>query len=193
MLALDLWDGNAQLCELFRSQTGITYPILMLAGTAGVGTAYDCIQTSFFVIDGEGVIRYRRTNAEHGMPTFLPDEVGPVVDQAIADLQISAIADLPGRYPFELEAAYPNPFNPTTTIPYQLLLGPGTAMVELKILDMRGMLVQTLVSAQQETGQGYEVIWDGRNQAGRFMPSGVYIASLSVDGETRGRLIVLVE
>ncbi len=165
----------------------------MMGHTAGVDLDYDCIQTSFFVIDGEGLIRYRRTNAEQGMPAFIPEEVGPIVDQAIAELEISAVDDLPRQKRFELGAAYPNPFNPSTTIPYQLSSGSGTAEVLLQVLDIRGRLVKTLVSARQENGPRYEAVWNGRNQFGSAMPSGVYIVNLGVDGEKQGRLINLVE
>ncbi len=155
ILALDLWNGTVTHCESFRIQTGITYPILMMAGTAGVGIDYDCVQTSFFVIDGEGLIRYRRTNAEEGMPAFIPQEVALVVDQAIADLGVSAVADQPMQKNFELSAAYPNPFNPSTTIAYHLSSGSGKADVVLQILDIRGRLVTTLVANSLGPGISY--------------------------------------
>jgi len=103
------------------------------------------------------------------------------------------VDDLPRQKRFELGAAYPNPFNPSTTIPYQLSSESGTADVLLQVLDIRGRLVRTLVSARQENGPLFEAVWNGRNQFGAAMPSGVYIVNLSVDGEKQGRLINLVE
>lgn len=193
ILALDLWDGTPAQCESFRTETGITYPILMMAGAGGISEDYNCSQTSFFVIDGQGIIRYRRTFDEGGMPAFRPEEIGPIVDQAIAELAVAAAGGIPQTASFELKAAYPNPFNPSTTIPYKLATGAGFVDVSLQILDMRGRLVKTLVSTSQETGKQYQVSWHGRNQREAAMPSGVYLVNLRVGAETRGRLINLVQ
>jgi hypothetical protein len=78
---------------------------------------------------------------------------------------------------FRLEANYPNPFNPSTTLRYHL---PEAADVELSIFNVQGMRVQTLVRAYQ-TGGDYEVQWDGRVN-GVTAASGVYFAKLYAEG-----------
>jgi hypothetical protein len=75
---------------------------------------------------------------------------------------------------FALFQAYPNPFNPTTTIGYQL---PRSAQVTLVVYNSLGQIVQTLVNSQVEAGY-HEVTWNGRNSAGKDMPSGVYMFRL---------------
>ncbi len=65
---------------------------------------------------------------------------------------------------------YPNPFNPTTTIRYQL---PEAAFVNLKIYNLLGEKVATLVSGEQ-SGGNYEVEWNGRNDFGTKLSSGIY-------------------
>ena len=188
--ALDLWNGSAIQCEAFRSNAGISYPCLMQAGTNGIGLSYDTSWDAFFVIDGEGTIRYRRVNSQ-GPPTWRPDEVGLIVDQALAELAVPVReAPAPG---FALAAPFPNPFNPTTTIRYRLAGTGGEVSVGLRILDLRGRVVRTLVTGRQATGRTYETSWDGRNNAGNTMSSGTYLVDLTVDGRSRVRFITLVK
>ncbi|MFC1483446.1 LamG-like jellyroll fold domain-containing protein [Candidatus Neomarinimicrobiota bacterium] len=74
---------------------------------------------------------------------------------------------------FALSRIYPNPFNPQTTIQYQIKT-PGD--VTLEIFDLRGRKVVTLVSQYQQTGY-YSVTWDARNAS-----SGIYFCRLQADG-----------
>jgi hypothetical protein len=78
---------------------------------------------------------------------------------------------------FVLEANYPNPFNPSTTIRYLL---PQAAHVDLSIYNVQGQCIQTLVNAYQ-TGGTYSVQWNGRVN-GTAAASGVYFARLNTEG-----------
>ena len=62
--ALDFWDGSVAQCESFRSNAGITYPILRLAGSGGIGSSYNTGYDAFFVVDDSGNIIYRRTASD---------------------------------------------------------------------------------------------------------------------------------
>ena len=84
---------------------------------------------------------------------------------------------MPGEY--ALQQSYPNPFNPITTIRYQL---PEPSDVNLTIYDLLGQEVKVLVSEMQPEGW-YRVRWDGRDEAGRLVSSGVYLYRLSVEEE----------
>ena len=75
---------------------------------------------------------------------------------------------------FALHQNYPNPFNPETTISYQL---PVTGSVELAIYNILGQKIRTLFNQRRTTGY-YQVRWDGRNEAGVQVPSGVYLYRL---------------
>ena len=85
-----------------------------------------------------------------------------------------------------LLANYPNPFNPETWIPYQLA---ESAEVTLTIYDMNGQLVRRLALGYQAAGmyqtRSRAAYWDGRNQLGEPLASGVYFYSLTVRSETR--------
>jgi aminopeptidase N len=86
-----------------------------------------------------------------------------------------------------LEPNHPNPFNPTTTIPF-LLPEPGP--VRLRVYDLQGRLVRQLASGTQTAGR-HEVVWDGRSDDGRAVASGVYLCRLEAGGVSRnGRLLL---
>ena len=84
-----------------------------------------------------------------------------------------------------LLANYPNPFNPETWIPYQLA---ESAEVTLTIYDMNGQMVRRLAVGHQAAGmyqsRSRAAYWDGRNQLGEPIASGLYFYTLTVCSET---------
>ena len=74
---------------------------------------------------------------------------------------------------FALEQNYPNPFNPTTTIQYAVVSGQSLPRVTLKIYNLLGQEMRTLVDEPKEVGY-YNVTWDGRDDFGRQVASGFY-------------------
>ena len=87
---------------------------------------------------------------------------------------------------FALKPNYPNPFNPETYIDYQI---PATSRVDLGIYNGLGQKVRTLVEAKQATGR-YQIKWDGKNESGFPLPSGVYLYRLRVEGSVEARAFV---
>ena len=83
---------------------------------------------------------------------------------------------------------YPNPFNPSTTINYQL---PLASSVELAIYDLQGRKVRELVSAQRQTAGMQRVEWDGLNDFGVEVTSGIYFYKLVAGGEIHTRKLIL--
>ena len=90
---------------------------------------------------------------------------------------------------FALEQNYPNPFNPLTTIPYQLA---ADRMVELKIYNVLGQLVKTLVQEQQPAGY-YAVTWDGTDLKGLKVNSGTYFCRFQAGDCTEIRKMLLIK
>jgi hypothetical protein len=88
-------------------------------------------------------------------------------------IQSESYRQVPTAY--ELSQNYPNPFNPATLIRYGL---PEAGVVELKIYDLLGREVKTLLSGQETAGY-HTAIWDGTTNAGTSAGSGVYFARFS--------------
>jgi len=90
---------------------------------------------------------------------------------------------------YQLHPNFPNPFNPTTTIQFDLK-EPG--VVSLRIYNMLGQLVRVLVNEKMEAGR-YRREWDGRNEFGVAVPSGLYECVLDVNGRRLTRRLLLMK
>jgi hypothetical protein len=91
---------------------------------------------------------------------------------------------------FALHANVPNPFNPTTTIRYDV--PPGGGEVRIDVFDTAGRLVRTLVDGYASPGRK-SVAWDGRDTRGRVVASGVYFARMSAPEVTQSRKMLLLK
>lgn len=112
--------------------------------------------------------------------------LGPRYLQADA-VPTGASDGMPAR--FALHACRPNPFNPRTTIRYDL---PEPASVELVVFDLTGRLVRTLIGDAHEAAGARAVDWDGRDDRGRSLGSGVYLCRMTAGSfrETKRMLLV---
>ncbi|MEJ2535780.1 MAG: T9SS type A sorting domain-containing protein [Calditrichia bacterium] len=90
---------------------------------------------------------------------------------------------------FSLSQNYPNPFNPVTTIQYNL---PQKGEVVLKIYDMLGREIKTLVDRVQSSGKK-SVIWDGTDQLGNLVSSGIYLYRLRSGEITDSKKMILMK
>lgn len=89
-----------------------------------------------------------------------------------------------------LEPNYPNPFNPKTTIEYSLS---QTSQVSLRIYDVAGRLIRTLVNSEQPPGEQIPIEWDGTDNKGRAMATGIYFLRLDASGHSQTRKMVLLK
>lgn len=87
-----------------------------------------------------------------------------------------------------LDAVYPNPFNPLTTISFSTG-SPG--LVELRVYDIAGRPVRTLAEGVRAVGR-YDVTWDGRDDTGVSVASGVYLCSLKAPDCAETKKVVLL-
>jgi hypothetical protein len=90
---------------------------------------------------------------------------------------------------FALHANYPNPFNPTTTISYDL---PKRSQVTLGIYDLLGKQIKTLVNQSQDAGNKI-AMWDGTDDLGRPVSAGVYLYQIQAGEFTQTRKMLLLK
>ena len=109
----------------------------------------------------------------------------PITVSSLTDVE-DDLEQLPGS--IHLAQNYPNPFNPTTTIRYSL---PASADVTLKIYNSVGQLVRTLVVEKQSAGE-HTVVWDGLDQSGSAVASGVYLYRLTIPERSQSRKMLLL-
>jgi hypothetical protein len=83
----------------------------------------------------------------------------------------------------------PNPFNPTTQITYKLA---SAEDIKLRFFDSQGRMVRTLIDGRKEAGQ-HTVIWDGKNDSGQPLPSGVYYYELGGTAPSEARKAILLK
>jgi hypothetical protein len=84
---------------------------------------------------------------------------------------------------------HPNPFNPTTTIPFHLV---AQERVSLRIYDAQGKLVRTLVDEVLPAG-ATEVIWDGRDNSGTQVGTGVYFIRFVAGRDVMTKKVVMIK
>ncbi|MBM2846096.1 MAG: hypothetical protein HW407_1408, partial [Bacteroidetes bacterium] len=100
---------------------------------------------------------------------------------------VDRLSGIVARY--DLLQNYPNPFNPETTIEFQI---PETSPVKLEIIDVLGRSVRILLTGEANPGK-YRVRWDGTNDAGMKVASGVYVYRLSAGSYEASRKVVLLK
>jgi subtilisin family serine protease len=114
---------------------------------------------------------------------------GIVDAAAAASVLPTAVRGTPSPAAIVLHPAYPNPFNPTTTIEYEIA---SRAHVRLTVFDVTGARVATLVDETQLPGRK-SVAWNARGDRGERLASGVYLYRLYAGGATRTRKMVLLK
>ena len=108
-----------------------------------------------------------------------------------ASLSITNVSNENNKLPnsFALLQNYPNPFNPSTTIKYSL---PENKNIKITVYDINGNEIKTLVSGSIEAGE-HSVTWNGKNNFGTQVASGIYFYSLVADGFIQTKKLVLLK
>ena len=167
-------DGTVSILDLIlaaRSLGSTTTPAAPSGGTDNVDTATIAAWVSQARLEDDGSIAFKEglKVLENLLALLIPEKTA-------------------------LLANYPNPFNPETWIPYQLA---EPAEVILTIYDMNGQVVRLLELGHQVAGmyrnRTRAIYWDGRNQLGEPVASGLYFYTLTADGFSATRRMLVVK
>ena len=104
----------------------------------------------------------------------------------LVDVGVGAQDGIPDA--FWIETNYPNPFNPVTRIRFGI---PAASKVVLKIYDLQGRVVRTILNEDKPAGQ-HVVSWDGRDEHGSPAASGIYFYRLQAGSEVRTGKMALI-
>jgi hypothetical protein len=166
-----------------RYNDGTSGPTAALSQTTPNGAA----SNARFFLGGFG-FNFVRDDDTDGVPDYV-DHAMDVLLYLNSPFLVPVGID-PVAYANRLENAYPNPFNPTTTIKYSIA---SAGHVSLRIYNAAGQLVRTLVDEDQApTAEGFSVMWDARNNNGQNVASGVYFYRISAKGFDSTRKMVLL-
>ena len=164
-----------------------------LLNASQMATDYGQTYQTFAIIDHEGFIRFK-TNSLIPMED-LRDEVMlaladlPSIEEEVVETAVETSDQASVPQAFFLAQNAPNPFNSNTVIRFAL---PQPSQVELAIYNLLGQPVAVLVQEHSAAGT-FAVRWDGRNQAGRAVTSGVYLYQLRAGEYTEVRKLLLLQ
>ena len=119
-------------------------------------------------------------------PSCIEDYVG---DQNTTNCETASVIDETLPITYNLHNAYPNPFNPVTTLRYDL---PNNGLVKITIYDMMGRIVNNLVSGQQSSGHK-SVRWNATNDAGQPVSAGLYLYTIDAGQFRQTKKMVLLK
>ncbi len=162
------------------------FPLQIFAFVEDENRGADDISFGFYYGDR----RYRQTkefavfDEESGAFTEKSIELKPYEFQTIRFGEADEIS-----LTFELLSNYPNPFNPSTTISYSI---PTESKVELTIYNIKGQKVKTLTNDKFDKGK-HSVIWDGDDDSGKSVSSGIYFYKLKSGKESSVKRMLLLK
>ncbi len=132
-----------------------------------------------------GIVQVERELPVNQIITFIEDStlVGTGRDDPAVKLPTT----------YALYQNFPNPFNPTTTIAFDIPGETGAKQhVFIDVYDLRGRLVRILIDEELESGN-HSVVWDGRNETGLSVSSGIYLYTLRVGNTTFTRKMTILK
>jgi len=119
-----------------------------------------------------------------------PDCVAECVgEQDTSNCEQVSITDESFPLTYKLHNAYPNPFNPVTTLRYDL---PDNALVNITIYDMMGRIVRTLINDQQTAGYK-STQWNATNDAGSPVSAGIYLYMIQARDFRQTKKMILLK
>jgi predicted outer membrane repeat protein len=200
-----IFDSDLQRCvfvnNVFYGETGNSVQVSADAGSISQVShcAFEAGQVETGGIADENSV-ILTGSPFRGVADLLPGASSPLLDSALDTGQAMDLAGHPvpngsgpdigayeafnwspvPHYPTDksLLTAYPNPFNPRTVLEFETR---ASGLVTLEVIDLAGRKIKTLVQGPREAGL-HRVVWQGDNDQGQAMASGVYLARMRTDG-----------
>lgn len=184
VLGIDIWSGGSTNLNNFKNITKVTFPLLN-SGVEIATNLYDIyLQDHTVIVDQEGNVAYTHSNYPSDLKI---NDSKDIIDNLLSVTGIRNVNVSPNE--FELKPNYPNPFNPTTNIPFTV---DKNQNIKLEIYNITGRLVKTLINASYPEGS-YNVVWDALDDHNYHVASGIYFIRLSGEQTTQTRQIILLK
>ena len=145
--------------------------------------------------DNDGLFEWTVDGLPENIPYFIQitllayPEISGISASAFRMLPESHLAEAKTPMCMALLPGYPNPFNPETTIPYTVS---HAGHVQICVYNILGKMVRTLLDVDQSAGQ-YELRWDGRDQAGQHVSSGIFIVQMQAGSYMKRQKVMLLK
>jgi hypothetical protein len=172
---------------LYRSSKNSVTASMVVLGNVSTGISVpgeNLFEIEFEVI-GEGAFSIDLVNID--MRDYQNNPIQAVIENRSIKGEIGSFNDHT-PISFGLKQNYPNPFNMSTTIPYSV---DSAGKITICIYNTLGQLVRTLMNDTRQSGQ-YAVVWNGTNDVGNDVTSGVYLVKLAQNNrwDTRSMLLI---
>ena len=188
-VAFKAGDGLELRCERKGDADGRVYTITVIATDAS-GNISPEETAEVTVPHDQGNGKGKGKNAKlAGIGTGSRDGLGADLDPLSGAPDVRFALDSNEPLSFRLDQNFPNPFNPETTIRYSV---PEASEVRLIIYNLQGQQVRVLINAPHSAGR-YNTRWDGRDEIGRSVSTGVYVYRLDAGTNVALRKMVFVK
>jgi Tol biopolymer transport system component len=198
---VEVRQGQATVAVWLEDRAGVVSAELELEGVAGPVRLGEGLGEYLVAWDGaNGRLRVVLAGAEavsgpgelirlESSGAATPRLTGVVLNDGMVGVRLgSGVLDVSPRQ-YALHGAVPNPFNPSTVVRYEL---PEAVTVRLEVFDAVGQRMRVLASGERSAG-AYGVEWDGRNDAGQPVSSGVYLCRLQAGRFSQVQRMVLMK
>ena len=159
------------------------YRILVTQGTFDLKQRQE-LDIVFAIIESKGLNQAEKAVEE--AKVYFESNIAPGLKKMEQLAESNSTDKLPEDY--DLFQNYPNPFNPATTISYSL---PENDYVEIKIYNIKGEMITTLLNQPQKAGN-HQVVWNGCDESGNRVSNGVYYYQIKTDRFTMTKKMVLL-
>ena len=180
--------GTGQRIATFNDPQGVGYSFSAATLNLGIGSAGTSRAISmpydFMYVYTNPANAAQTTPARSQLLKDVLEYFGITGDGA----DITGVGNVPGIA--FATSNYPNPFNPSTTIKYSM---PKAGHLTLNVYNVRGQLVKTLIDGARPAGADQTIVWDGTDNLGSAVSSGVYFYEARTGGEVKVQKMALVK